>query len=99
MRVNCLRNLGAQAARGHLVRSFAAVLMICGLGGTYVACASREMFVSAWQFKPCDPSNTDLDCIELAGTHCDIDLEMTAAPQAAWPNAPTGTDAISTAIA
>jgi hypothetical protein len=34
------------------------------------------MFVSAWQFKPCDPSNTDLDCIELAGTHCDVDLEV-----------------------
>jgi hypothetical protein len=32
------------------------------------------MFVSAWQFKTCDASNSDLDCIELSGTHCDGDL-------------------------
>jgi hypothetical protein len=50
--------------------------MVAAAGG-YSACAAEtELYVDAWNFKPCDPRRLDFDCIELAGTYCDAELNI-----------------------
>ena len=58
---------------GAFLKTFSAVLLACGLGGTYLACSTDLYVGPPAHLKSCDPSNFDSDCIALAGTFCDSD--------------------------